>query len=377
MQENVVFASAGIFVVIACLLSSLSVYYHLKNYRCPELQRRIVRILWMVPIYALDSWISLAFPKSVAPFIDTLRDAYEAFVLYTFFQLLVNYLGGERALLWLFTERRTTVEHLYPLKWCLSPVDLGTSPPKSYVLIKRGILQYVVVKSLLTVLTLILEAVTLFDNGNLSPRRGYFWVTIFYNISICICMYCLVLFYLATQRDLKQFHPLSKFLCIKAVIFFSFWQSTLIALSVKLGVLRGIGNYSAAEVAVAVQDYLICLEMMFAAIAHFYAFPVSDFEKMYSNRLPFFSSAYNVFSMKDVVQDAYDTFLNPPGAHDTEIQDEGVSSSEKTLPKYFKMNDSQTPIPYETFSSNENAPSDPEDNQGKSTSSMQNANAIA
>lgn len=30
----------------------------------PKLQLRVVRILWMVPIYAVDSWLSLRFKEA-------------------------------------------------------------------------------------------------------------------------------------------------------------------------------------------------------------------------------------------------------------------------------------------------------------------------
>lgn len=32
---------------------------HLEHYNRPKLQIRVIRILWMVPIYAADSWFSL------------------------------------------------------------------------------------------------------------------------------------------------------------------------------------------------------------------------------------------------------------------------------------------------------------------------------
>ena len=84
---------AGVSTVVAVVVSAFSIYLHLKNYRKPALQRcvldayvpvlwltsrtrMVVRIMVMIPIYAVASLISL-FSLEAAFFIDAIRDVYE------------------------------------------------------------------------------------------------------------------------------------------------------------------------------------------------------------------------------------------------------------------------------------------------------------
>lgn len=55
------------------------IYQHLRWYTNPQEQRWIVRILFIVPIYATYSWISLLFfnSESVYVYFFTVRDCYE------------------------------------------------------------------------------------------------------------------------------------------------------------------------------------------------------------------------------------------------------------------------------------------------------------
>lgn len=58
---------------------SFQIYQHLRWYTNPQEQRWIVRILFIVPIYAIYSWISLLFFNSegVYVYFFTVRDCYE------------------------------------------------------------------------------------------------------------------------------------------------------------------------------------------------------------------------------------------------------------------------------------------------------------
>jgi len=91
----------GAFVWAALLITCHHIYQHLRWYTHSSEQRWIVRILFIVPIYAFDSWLSLMFFRSPSfyVYLDTARDCYEAFVIYSFLSLCYEYLGGEGSIM--------------------------------------------------------------------------------------------------------------------------------------------------------------------------------------------------------------------------------------------------------------------------------------
>ena len=54
-------AVAGVFVLLALPVSAYEVALQLQYFARPRLQLRVVRILWMVPVYALNSWFALKY----------------------------------------------------------------------------------------------------------------------------------------------------------------------------------------------------------------------------------------------------------------------------------------------------------------------------
>ena len=49
--------SAGAFVLLGFPISMCGIFMHLTNYYQPNVQCYVVRILWMVPIYSIESWL--------------------------------------------------------------------------------------------------------------------------------------------------------------------------------------------------------------------------------------------------------------------------------------------------------------------------------
>jgi hypothetical protein len=88
---NTTFGIAGFFAWTSVFLSSWLIYKHLRNYNEPNLQRPIVRIILMVPLYAINSWVSLKYVH-ISIYLDLVRDSYEAYVVYQFFVLLIEFI---------------------------------------------------------------------------------------------------------------------------------------------------------------------------------------------------------------------------------------------------------------------------------------------
>ncbi|OAG00936.1 DUF300-domain-containing protein [Paraphaeosphaeria sporulosa] len=298
---------AGVAALVASVITFIAVWLQTKNYRKPLLQRYVVRILLMVPIYSACSWASLVSIKA-SRWIEPLRDVYEAFTIYTFFQLLINFIGGERALIILMTGR-APVSHLWPMNLVLPKVDI--SDPHTFLMIKRGILQYTWVKPLLSVAAFIMKAFDVYKEGYIGVSSGYLWSGIIYNVSITISLYALAMFWVCMVSDLKPFRPMPKFLCIKGIIFASYWQGFFLSILVWLGAIPdNVPGYSADNLAAAIQDALICFEMPIFSLAHWYAFSWHDYadDTISAARLPVKYALRDAFGPRDLIEDTKDTF---------------------------------------------------------------------
>lgn len=68
------------------------------------------------------------------------------------------------------------------------------------------------------------SALLLLLQGDFSIYGGWLYISFVVNLSVCYAFYCLGMFYFVLKTPLAPFDPVPKFLCIKAVLFLSFWQ---------------------------------------------------------------------------------------------------------------------------------------------------------
>lgn len=281
-SREVIVLCAGILAFSASAISVWLISKHQQHMTNVDVQSKIVGIIWMVPIYSVDSFFSLWFPQS-AIYINMLRDCYEAYVLYLFLSLMLSYLGCEEddyAIVTYLTKKKD-LKLPFPLYYfCRGELPKGRNFLRYC---KFGTLQYCVVRPTTTLLSIILELAGAYHETNLSFKYGYIYILFIINISVAYAFTVLATFYSALKSKLKPFEPVGKFLCIKFVIFFAFWQSLLITGMVHLGWIQSSGGFSANTISTELQDFLICAEMLVVSVAHLQTFSYRPFTQEYRN----------------------------------------------------------------------------------------------
>lgn len=199
------------------LCSGYQIIQHLINFHEPKFQLYIVRIILLVPIYSISSFLSLCLPESSLIF-DTLRDwfifnsfissnrIYQKIALKLMFYIfLCNYLysiwvGNTHWLLiwkwrYLFIVdffkvkffKKGRIKHPWPFTKKLRPLVLNRV---FFRKIKQGCLQFVFIKPFTAIIALILESQHVYKEGSLELTSGYIYVAMINNVSVSVKSFC-------------------------------------------------------------------------------------------------------------------------------------------------------------------------------------------
>ncbi|GJR79809.1 LAZ1 homolog 1-like protein isoform X1 [Tanacetum coccineum] len=291
--------SASICVLVALFLSTYLIFEHLAAYNQPEEQKFLIGLVMMVPVYALESFLSLLDADDAFNY-EIIRDWYEAFALYCFARYLIACLGGEKSTIE-FMESKSLishsiplieesytygiVEHPFPLNCFLSDWYLGAD---FYEAVKIGIVQYMTLKLICAPLAMFFQFLGVYGEGKFEWGYAYPYLAVVLNFSQSWALYCLVQFYSVTKDKLAPIKPLAKFLSFKSIVFLTWWQGVGVALLFSMGALKGS---LAQELETRIQDYIICIElknanstelvkqMGVAAVVHLYVFPAVPYKR--------------------------------------------------------------------------------------------------
>ncbi|RLO09661.1 hypothetical protein DYB28_010835 [Aphanomyces astaci] len=325
------FAISAAMTLLTVLLSGWDVWTHLLYNPQAGIRKYVIRMLLMVPLYAVTSYLALTIPEQKLYF-ETIRDFYEGFALHSFYYFMIDFLGGQEVLAQKLRSKKHEAHHMMGFQWCMETWKMGPVFVRNNSI---GILQYIPCKIFITVMTFVSSIFGFYGEGIYTdPTKMYPWLTLLLTVSQTWALYCLVLFYHGCSDELRPMRPLPKFLAVKIIIFFTFWQSLVIGWLARFGVISENwhirctdvhctdasnpascayhGCWEAEELSPAVNDFTICLEMLAFSVVHHYAFKIDDFLRMerekntdVTNQVkgPLMNNFIDVLAFTDIHQD--------------------------------------------------------------------------
>lgn len=313
-RHDIAISIASCFVSLTLPISIAHSVEHLSFFVKPNLQSHIVRIIWMVPVYSLKSYFSILFVEK-AFYFQACREIYEAYVIYCFMRYLLNFLGDKPGTTNLADKLAGLPSalgmHKMPFCW-LPQWHMGSEFLRRC---KIGVFQYVLVRFLSTVLSLFLHLLGYYDVNDASWYSLSTFLTCINSLSQTWALYSLMLFYQVAQKPLLNMMPFYKFFCIKAVVFFTWWQSILLYALVSFGHINGSHGHSTREVGALIHDLLICIEMSAAALGFLHAFSTMDFQYVDSKQVTPVASAVEL----NLLSDGNKSKPSPRGNNTTEV----------------------------------------------------------
>ena len=247
---------------------------HLFYWKNPKEQKAIIIIILMAPIYAVDSFVGLLdFQGSKAFFmlLESIKECYEALVIAKFLALLYSYLNISISKNIVPDGiKGREIHHSFPMT-LFQPRTVRLDH-HTLKLLKYWTWQFVVIRPVCSILMITLQILGMYPNW-LS------WTfTIILNFSVSLALYSLVLFYHVFAKELKPHKPLTKFMCVKGIVFFCFWQGIVLEILVALGVIRSHHFWLDVEhIQEAIQNVLVCVEMVVFSVLQQYAYHVAPY----------------------------------------------------------------------------------------------------
>ncbi|KAM0937009.1 putative organic solute transporter subunit alpha/Transmembrane protein [Dioscorea sansibarensis] len=272
--ETLTLLGAACGVMLSLHFTVQLITQHLFYWKNPKEQKAIIIIVLMAPLYAIDSFVGLLDiqgSRVLFTFLHSIKECYEALVIAKFMALMYSYLNISLSKNIVPNEiKGREIHHSFPVSLFL-PRRIRLEH-HTLQLLKYWTWQFVVVRPVCSVLMITLQLL------GLCPSWVSWTFTIILNISVSMALYALVIFYHVFAKELAPHKPLSKFLCIKGIVFFCFWQGLALDALAAAGVIQSHHFWLDVEhIQEAIKNVLVIIEMVGFSVIQQYAYHVSPY----------------------------------------------------------------------------------------------------
>ncbi|CAD6571122.1 MAG: hypothetical protein CYPHOPRED_004307 [Cyphobasidiales sp. Tagirdzhanova-0007] len=315
-QHKIGWLIAGLAAFFATMITLSSSYGHALNYHKPKEQRQIIRILWMPMVYAIINFFSYRFFLTV----------YESFVLMAFLALMLAYVGES-------SDQQMDVMKEKDKRGLPFPFGcIRFRPSKPYFLhaLNASVLQYAFLRPLISIIGSICEAFDILCPQIYSPHFAEVYLDALDFVSISVALYGLIVFYTLVKERLAGQKPLAKFLCIKLIVMFTFYQDFVFDALVSHGYIKATEYWTTTNIANGLNALCTCCEMILFALLMAWAYPSREYHGLKDQkekRTNPLRAMLNALNFWDFVEDIWVALLftrayikHEPGTHAKDVK---------------------------------------------------------
>ncbi|WVR05565.1 hypothetical protein IAU60_002584 [Kwoniella sp. DSM 27419] len=319
-------AVAGGCAALTTLITLFTMTMHAVRYQHPPAQKQVMRVLMMPPVYAIVSFFSYRFYREYEYYILA-ETAYEAITLSAFLMLLMELVSMNTTDQQLKTALKEKDKKKFPFPFGFW--RFRASKPYFWHALSFSVMQYVILRPLISIIGIVCEYYDLLCPSEYSIHYASVYLEAVDFVSISIALYGLIVFYVLCKDELKGRKPLNKFLAIKLIVFFTFYQSFVFSVLQSHGVIKGTALWTATNVSDGLSALCTCVEMVFFSIYMGWAYNWTDYTDPAKNPYQrktsvktYFQAIWDTINLSDFAVEIYrackffvDYLRGKPGTH--------------------------------------------------------------
>ncbi|XP_076836463.1 organic solute transporter subunit alpha-like [Brachyhypopomus gauderio] len=257
---------------VLTFMASLSLLLYLEE--CVYIYKNVpspkkTTIIWVngaAPVIATMSCLGLWIPKATM-FTDMTSNSYFAVVIYKVLILMLEESGGDEAFL-RYTESRTFRINTGPCCCCCPCLPRVRVTRRMLFLLKLGSLQYAIMKTALSVFSVVLWTNGNFDLADLEITGAAIWINPFIGVLTLISLWPVAIMFMNIKNTLRKVKIVPKYAMYQLVLVLSQLQSAIISILALDGTIACSPPFSSIARGSLISQELMIMEMFIITLVN-------------------------------------------------------------------------------------------------------------
>ncbi|KAE8446497.1 hypothetical protein EG329_011960 [Mollisiaceae sp. DMI_Dod_QoI] len=290
---SLTFHSLALIIDVSCMTfgTSLSLYLmfrHALNYTVPRVQKYLIRIIFMIPVYSICTFLSACFYWEAAYF-QLVSAAYASVAVTAYFSLLCQYVAPD------LHENKNYFRKITPKPWgnhfpvpiawfrtcCCGEAGPWRTPQNGltwFNILWIGVFQYSFFRVSMSIIAIITQYLGKYCQSSMSPSFTHIWVLLIDVFSAAVAMYCLSQFHDQMKEALAHHRAGLKLWCIKLVYAFALYQSLVLSAITSHWMphpfaANPTSTLAYPDIKIGIPTLMLTFELFIMSIFHQFAFP--------------------------------------------------------------------------------------------------------